>query len=681
MSTSHRLCLALVLCLLPFVCAQPANTQAGVPGQPENKAPLAPPAQTPAQGSSDTSDTRAGLIKLDVVVTDNSGKSISGLQPRDFTLLDNGEPSRILSFQAFDGISAKPDPPVEVIAVIDVLQVPVDLISYEKNSVEAFLRRNGGHLAQPVSIYTVLETGFWQVAEASSDGNKLAAQVAHNNEVALIRRFGGNLRGGVVASSGSSPSLEALQALGEIATAERRKPGRKLLLWVGPGSGVGSGAFAEGSSPKDHTFYAIGWFSTLLREARIALYSFSAKETDLLPHLYLGYLHGAESVREASFRYLDRKVLAVQSGGRVLDRGYDLVSQIESCVGEAGAFYTLSFDPSHADHGNEYHELKVQIGKPGLTARTNTGYYDQPYYSDQPNLAVRRVTVEQLEQVLEADHGDGDADVARQLSALELTERLSPAKLASWTAAMHGKKTQQALTALADASAFLHPPLREIPADAPPDTTTQQRMISSAAAYLKKTIPALPNFFATRTTVRYEESVQFDQGSLTFDDEPLHIAENFKETVLYRNGSEVAKSAAKRSKRKTNDPYLITYGTFGPVLDFVRDAIAAPSALSWSRWEHTPSGPRAVFRYIVPVDRSLYRMWGCCLPGGNGTGGFEALAGHHGEMAIDPASGAILRFEVEADLKGLTTGRLEQQLWLCHHDVHRGVEEILDVHY
>jgi hypothetical protein len=218
------------------------------------------------------------------LILDNSGKSISGLQAGDFTLLDNGQPNRILSFQAFDGISTKPDPPVQVILVIDALQVPSDLISFEKGSLEAFLRRNGGRLAEPVSIYTLLETGLWQVAEASIDGNKLAAQVAHNNEVRLVRSFGGSLRAGVPPSSVSSPPLTALQAPGEIATAERRKPGRKLLLWVGPGWGVGSGAYADGSLPKDHTFYAICWFSALLREARIALYSFSTGETDLRGH-------------------------------------------------------------------------------------------------------------------------------------------------------------------------------------------------------------------------------------------------------------------------------------------------------------------------------------------------------------------------------------------------------------
>ena len=257
--------------------------------------------------------------------------------------------------------------------------------------------------------------------------------------------------------------------------------------------------------------------------------------------------------------------------------------------------------------------------------------------------------------MLDAAHGDGDADVATQLSALELTERLSSTRLATWTAAMHGKKTEQALTVLADTSAFLPPPLEEVPADAPPDSTAQLRMISLAADYVKTTISKLPNFFAVRTTVRYEETAQLDEGSTRFAYGPLHVAQSFKETVLYRNGYEVVDpGATKRKKPKAKDPYLITYGTFGPVLGFVHDAIAAPSTLTWSRWERGPTGPRAVFRYVVSVDKSLYRIGGCCLPGGNGTSGFDAPAGYHGEIAIDPASGAILRLEAQANLKGFT---------------------------
>ena len=72
------------------------------------------------------------------------------------------------------------------------------------------------------------------------------------------------------------------------------------------------------------------------------------------------------------------KVIATQSGGLALNPSNDLAADIARCVQDASAFYTLSFDPPRADSVNEYHDLKVQIDMPGLVARTNTGYYNQP---------------------------------------------------------------------------------------------------------------------------------------------------------------------------------------------------------------------------------------------------------------------------------------------------------------
>ena len=621
MLPSHRFFPALVLCLLSFSGALRAN------------------AQTPHAASSNREE---GLIKLDVVVTDSSGKPVPGLHSNDFALLENGQPNRIVSFHAFDGISAQPESPVEVIVVIDMLQLPINLTMMELNFVEAFLRKDDGHLAEPVRIFTLQESGIWQVADASRDGKALAAQVAHTTQFHLIHRFGAGTSGGIRGSPGPTgpPSINTLAGLGEIAATERRKPGRKLLLWVGPGRG------GEAAGPKGNTFYEICWFSTLLREARIALYSISVGEIE--PSLsYLSYLQGVELVKKASFMNLNTKVLAVQSGGRVLDQSYDLASEMESCVREANVFYTLSFDPSTADHPEEYHELKVQIDKQGLTARTNTGYYDQSFYSDQADPAIRQVTVAELKQILDAAHGD--AELAKQLSTLELTERLDDATLLSF--AKYGKKTEQALTMLADASAFLPPPISQISTVAAPDVNTQQHLISLAANYLQQIIPKLPNFFAERSTARYQETAVFDAVNRRVEHEPMQPVESFKETVLYRNGTEVANAGdGKRKKRNAKDPYLITYGTFGPVLGFVHDAIGTPGVLTWSRWEQSPSGLRAVFRYRVPVEKSLYTQWGCCLPDGEGTTAFDRRAGYHGEISIDPSSGAILRLQAEAEI-------------------------------
>jgi hypothetical protein len=333
--------------------------------------------------------------------------------------------------------------------------------------------------------------------------------------------------------------------------------------------------------------------------------------------------------------------------------GNDLVSQIDDCIQEGRAFYTLSFNPSHADRPAEYHSLQVQIGQPGLTARTNTGYYDQPFYSDEPNLAARRVRVEQLDHVLAAASNESDADLARQLSSLELTERLSAQKLSSWTARLRGKKARQALVALADVSAFLDLPAAEIPRDAAPDLTAQQVIVSLAVDYLNGTITKLPNFYATRTTVRYEETPQYFDASTPVDYQQLHAAASSKATVLYSNGNEVVDSSgAKGKKRKAADGRLLTYGVFGPLLGAVTDAIA--SGLTWNRWEHGADEPHAVFVYQIPAEKSRYRVGGCCLPDGDGTSAFEKNAGYHGEIAIDPLSGAILRLELVADLKSST---------------------------
>ena len=126
--------------------------------------------QGPTQPISPTSDAAQGLINLDVVVTDNSGKRIPRLGPKDFTLLDNDQPQKIISFHSFDGISSQPDPPVEVILVVDTIKMPDYLASFEREEVERFLRRNGGHLGQPVSIFGLSDAGFWTLTSLPATG-------------------------------------------------------------------------------------------------------------------------------------------------------------------------------------------------------------------------------------------------------------------------------------------------------------------------------------------------------------------------------------------------------------------------------------------------------------------------------------------------------------------------------
>jgi hypothetical protein len=351
----------------------------------------------------------------------------------------------------------------------------------------------------------------------------------------------------------------------------------------------------------------------------------------------------------------DRIELATQSGGLAMDASYDIGRQIESCLREADTFYTLTFDPSHADSPNEYHDLKIIVNKPGLTARTNAGYYDHAWYAVDRYPAAHSVTVKELEQMLAADRSTSDVELARQLADLELTERLSPTRASALLAALRGKHTRETLRILADASVFLDPPADEIPAAAPPDSDAQRRMLALTTEYLTTTIHKLPNYLARQTNVRYQETPQLAGSSIDTWTRPLHLTDTVSATIYYRNGREVAESSKPRVYRaKADDPRLATYGTFGPVLAGVLDAIQRHTDLTWIRWEQDARGLIAVFHYSISAEASSYLTKACCLPDGDGRSAFLHYVGYHGEIAIDPQTGTVVRLEWSADLKSTT---------------------------
>ena len=303
-------------------------------------------------------DRAEGLINLDVMVTDSEGKPAAGLSASDFRLLENGRDQKILSFQGFTGRGAGTEPPVKVILLIDTLDVAPALARAEVIGVQAFLREDGGHLTRPTSVILLSKTGLWTVAHPSADGNTLAREIEHNEFALLPSQMAGvtptmaqNMTlhlGPSRVSDMPGPQEAALKTLAHIATQERQQPGRKLLLWVGPGWGIGTGAIGDAVRGSD-LFGTVCWFSTLLREAHLAIYSFSVGETDPRSQLYKKFLTGVILPGRANLMDLSRKVLAVQSGGRVVDPGEDIgdrildaglniEKEIESCVQKQDRF-------------------------------------------------------------------------------------------------------------------------------------------------------------------------------------------------------------------------------------------------------------------------------------------------------------------------------------------------------
>jgi VWFA-related protein len=221
---------------------------------------------------------------------------------------------------------------------------------------------------------------------------------------------------------------------------------------------------------------------------------------------------------------------------------------------------------------------------------------------------------------------------------------------------------------LADMSAFQNPPTSDVLRDPPPNTETDERMLALAFDYVRLTTARLPDFYATRETTHFEDSLTHRSdysysGSMamaghgemalptqalgagtTTEYRGLHSTGEFSMTVTYRDGHEVLdEDADKRKKEEEAGLGLTSSGEFGPILgEVVRDVVR--TGVSFLRWEQANGEPAAVFGYAVPANESHFRV--DINFEGRKEGFFPA---YHGEMEIDPATGEILRLTRIAD--------------------------------
>ena len=315
-----------------------------------------------------------GKIKLDVVVEDAAGKPVSGLEPWDFKILDNGQARKVVSFRRFDGVQVKPEPPVVVDLVLDLLNLPFQQVAFVRSEVGEFLRQNGGQLKQPVTLMVLTEKGLQIMPHPSTDGNAIAG---------VVDQMKGHVSS-INAAMGGDGWVERFQrstrALDDIAQNEQKKPGRKLLIWVGPGWPMlnrPSDDYTEKQQRRNFDF--IVEVSTALRQAHLAVYSVApAGASGVNPILYQKFLSPVKRYQDAESGNLGLRVLAAQTGGKIMGPDNDLVGQINRCIEDANAYYQISFNPPAAENSSEYHDLKVEVDRPGLIVRTTTGYYNQP---------------------------------------------------------------------------------------------------------------------------------------------------------------------------------------------------------------------------------------------------------------------------------------------------------------
>jgi hypothetical protein len=117
-----------------------------------------------------------GLVRLDVVVSDQGGKAVEGLKWADFKVVENGVTQSVVAFRNPNDAAAGSDDSLRIILLLDTLDLPgsleqqmrehaaeylPDLEQQERQQAADFLRRNAGKLAHPVTIYSLKKPAFF----------------------------------------------------------------------------------------------------------------------------------------------------------------------------------------------------------------------------------------------------------------------------------------------------------------------------------------------------------------------------------------------------------------------------------------------------------------------------------------------------------------------------------------
>jgi VWFA-related protein len=329
-------------------------------------------AGTVAAQTTPPSDPVVRSIHLNIAVMTKQGAPVAGLAQQDFTLLDNGTPEQMTSFKAV----TVGQEPVEVILLLDAANAQFSTMAWERQQVQNFLKANGGKMAHPTTIAVMTDKGVQIQNGFSADGNVLGE---------VFERYTSGLRE-INRSSGfwgATERLEiSLKALHDLAAFTAKLPGRKVILWISPGWPLLSGARTQiNDKEQSQIFGQIVSFSGQLRLANATLYDVNPRgigEPILHADYYREFLKGIRKPDQTVLGNLGLQVLALQSGGQVVESNNSVTDMLNQCLSDVDSWYEINFNMAPAEKPNEYHHVEVKVDKPGLMARTRDGYYAQP---------------------------------------------------------------------------------------------------------------------------------------------------------------------------------------------------------------------------------------------------------------------------------------------------------------
>ncbi len=326
------------------------------------------------------------LVVLSVVVTDKSGSPVTGLTKDDFRVLENDQLQAIASFEpaaepasfpAAESATASAAPAVntfpQTTLVLDQLNTISEDIMFAKQKIEAFLRAQPSHLPQPICLYSLNKRGLELLAPPTQDRDSLLAAVKKS----VIELPPHSLESGGV-QGGSDRLLASLLALDEMALSSANQKGRKNIIWIGNGIPILSATGVDLSNRArflDWVHYTVNW----LQESQTTVYTIDPRGLEVAPAtLAVDSRTAIIPQTGPTISDLIFESLAPESGGAIFRWRNDVDVAIATAFRGGFSSYTLSYYPANQTWDFAFRHIKVVVGRPGLTARTERGYYAFP---------------------------------------------------------------------------------------------------------------------------------------------------------------------------------------------------------------------------------------------------------------------------------------------------------------
>ena len=356
---------------------------------------------------------RIEVVQLDVSVLDKNRQPVRGLTEKDFTILEDGKPQRIVGFSAFD-IDAAPAP-----AVGWMRDVPQDVTTNELKESRLFvLVMDDGMIPQdpamirdskkvamsiidklgPDDLTAVVFTGDnRKTQDFTNDKTKLRAALDKFNPGLAGYRFGLDTYGSVDIDLWFYQS--SIRTLSNIAEYLIAVPGRrKAVFWVSPGVPVDMAncrpvdtrvvnpaapatCTEKLNLPPAHVVELLQRTEEVFRRAQrsnVTIYPVDPAGLGGLRFYLstrLGPFNELVAAHKATMQQDFLAQAAANTGGRTVMNTNDFEPGITDIFAENSSYYLVGFEPANTKPDGTLRRIQVKVNRPDVEVRTRSNYY------------------------------------------------------------------------------------------------------------------------------------------------------------------------------------------------------------------------------------------------------------------------------------------------------------------